>query len=75
MTTASQRATGSSVTVTRCGETGSTRGVVEWLFVTVKTYSCSNCITITPPEEMEAMFFRLLLSNNTAVLFCPLYRP
>ena len=32
-------------------------------------------LPVAAPEEMEALFFRLLLSDNTSVLVCPLYRP
>ena len=32
-------------------------------------------LSVTAPEEMDAMFFRLLLTDKTAVLLCALYRP
>lgn len=32
-------------------------------------------LTVPVPEEMEVMFFRLLLDDGTAVLLCALYRP
>ena len=32
-------------------------------------------IPVPVPEEMEAMFFRLLLADKSAVLLCALYRP
>ena len=32
-------------------------------------------LPVTTPEEMEVLFFRLLLADKTAVLLCPLYRP
>ncbi|XP_045112274.1 uncharacterized protein LOC123505177 [Portunus trituberculatus] len=32
-------------------------------------------LPVTVPEEMEMLFFRLLLADRTAVLLCPLYRP
>ena len=32
-------------------------------------------LSVAAPEELEIMFFRLLLHDKTAVLFCPLYRP
>ena len=32
-------------------------------------------LSVPAPEEMEVMFFRLLLTDGTAVLLCALYRP
>ena len=32
-------------------------------------------LPVLTPQEMEAMFFRLLLADNSAVLLCALYRP
>ena len=32
-------------------------------------------LSVPSPEEMEVMFFRLLLADSTAVLLCILYRP
>ena len=32
-------------------------------------------LPVTAPEEMEVLFFRLLLADRTSVLLCPLYRP
>lgn len=32
-------------------------------------------LSVPAPEEMEAMFVRLLLADSTFVLLCALYRP